>query len=166
MERTSFSSRRARLRRGLAPRVIAGGAAFILSLVTGSAAPVQAQAPVPATSADCSPKDGLSFVCGLVSVEDIVAAPGRRWLIGSSFKRDKAGLYVIDAKTRTAKAAALSIAPNAGAAPFEGCAAPDLQHMNTHGIELRPGKNGVHTIYVINQEGRQSIEIRWIVFVP
>ena len=141
-----------------AARLMAMGLAFSAGAVGGSPAPALAQAPA-AAPPDCSSVEGLNFVCGLGGVEDIVAAPGRRWLIGSSRRRSGAGLYVIDAKTRTAKPADLSVADGAGAAPFAGCAPPDLKALNTHGLELRPGKDGVHTIYVVNHQGRESIEV-------
>ena len=126
--------------------------------VGGSPAPALAQATA-AAPPPCTPAEGLSFICGMVGVEDIVAAPGRRWLFGGSFRRNSAGLYVIDARTRTAKPADLSVADGAGAAPFAGCAPPDLKAMSTHGLDLRPGKDGVQTIYAVNHQNRESIEV-------
>ncbi len=129
--------------------------AFALSLgAAGRAGRAEAAAP-----AGCAPADGMSFICGLTNVEDMVVEPGGRWVFGSSYVERGAGLYVIDAQGRTAKPAALSIAPGAGGAPYAGCPAPDLKGLMTHGLELRAGAGGVHTLYAVNHGGRESIEV-------
>jgi len=134
--------------------LLAGMAAVGALATTG---PARSQ---PATTAPaCAPAGGLSFICGLTNIEDIVADPSGRWVIGTAYKAGGAGLYVVDARRRTAQAAELSVAPGAGAAPYAGCAAPDFKALLTHGIELRPGKDRVHTLYVVNHGGRESIEV-------
>lgn len=116
-----------------------------------------------AEAAPCAPADGFSFICGLANVEDMVQAPGTRWLIGSSMRQRRAAatpgpaLYLIDTASKTAKAASFAIAPDK-TGPFAGCAAPDPERMGSHGVELRPGKGGVHTLYVINH-GREALEV-------
>jgi hypothetical protein len=117
-----------------------------------------------AEASSCAPVDGLSFVCGLANVEDIVSVPGTLWLIGSSMRLGKAAaqpgaaLYLIDSDAKTARTAAIAVDPAADG-PFAGCPAPDPLRLGTHGLELRAGKNGVHTLYVINHGGRESLEV-------
>ncbi len=117
-----------------------------------------------AEAAACAPAGGLSFVCGVANVEDMVRVPGTRWLIGSSMRLGKAAaqpgaaLYLIDSEAKTARAAAIAIAP-AKDGPFAGCPAPDPLRLGTHGLELRAGEGGVHTLYAVNHGGRESLEV-------
>ena len=139
-------------------------AAAVLGLSAASHAPARAAAPA-APPAACTPSGKLNFICGLKSVEDLVAVPGGRWLIGSSFglgaaaTSPSAGLYLIDVAGKSARPAKITggAAPKTG--PFAGCAAPDLKTLNTHGLELRPGQGGTHTLYAVNHAGRESIEV-------
>jgi len=117
-----------------------------------------------AGASSCRPVGGLSFVCGVKNVEDIVRVPGTRWLIGSSMRMGKAAaqpgaaLYLIDSDAKTAGTATLAIEPDKSG-PFAHCPAPDPTRLGTHGLELRPGKGGVHTLYAINHGGRESLEV-------
>jgi hypothetical protein len=117
-----------------------------------------------AEASSCAPVGGLSFVCGVVNVEDMVQAPGTRWLIGSSMRQAKAAtqpgaaLYLFDSAAKTVQSAAITLDPDKSG-PFAGCPAPDLTRLGTHGLELRPGKGGVHTLYAINHGGRESLEV-------
>ncbi len=115
-------------------------------------------------ASDCAPAGGLSFVCGVANVEDLVRVPGTRWLIGSSMRQAKAAtkpgaaLYLIDTVAKTVATAVIFIEP-AEDGPFAGCPAPDPTRLGTHGLALRAGKDGVHTLYVINHGGRESLEV-------
>ncbi|HEX4049852.1 MAG TPA: hypothetical protein VHY19_03110 [Steroidobacteraceae bacterium] len=117
-----------------------------------------------AEASSCSPVGGLSFVCGVKNVEDMVRVPGTRWLIGSSMRLGKAAskpgaaLYLIDTDAKTVRTAALAIEPDK-TGPFANCPVPDPTRLGTHGLELRPGKGGVHTLYAINHGGRESLEV-------
>jgi hypothetical protein len=117
-----------------------------------------------AAQTSCAPVGGLSFVCGVVNVEDMIQVPGTRWLIGSSMRQARAAtkpgaaLYLIDSDAKTVRTAAIAVDP-AKDGPFAGCPAPDVTRLGTHGLELRPGKGGVHTLYVINHGGRESLEV-------
>jgi hypothetical protein len=118
----------------------------------------QAQTPAPAAApVPCTPNGKTGFVCGLSNVEDMVAIPGGRWILGSAMAAGAGGVYVIDARTHTAKAATLSFGP--AQKPFAGCAAPDMKLLRTHGLELRQGNDGAHTLYAVNHGGRESIEV-------
>jgi hypothetical protein len=120
----------------------------------------------PAPVAACEPHQGrLNFICDMANVEDMVAVPGGRWIIGSSFRvgastpAPSVGFYLIDARARTAKPAALMGGSTPTEGPFAGCAAPDIKTLNTHGLDLRVGSGGVHTLYAVNHSGRESIEV-------
>jgi hypothetical protein len=116
-----------------------------------------AQAPAPAAPVPCTPDGAIGFICGLSNVEDMVAVPGGRWILGSAMQAGAGAVYLIDARKHTAKPAAIAFA--AAETPFAGCKAPDMSAIRTHGLELRPGADGVHTLYAVNHGGRESVEV-------
>ncbi len=105
----------------------------------------------------CRPKGDLSFVCGVVNVEDFLPLEGGRWLVGGSLQPGSAGLYLIDTAAKTFKPVALSVATTPD--PMYPCAAPDLKGLATHGLDVVPGHDGVSTVYAINHAGRDSVEV-------
>ena len=130
-----------------------------MALFAASTAPPAKAAAAPAP---CTADGKIGFICGLNDVEDLVLVPGTRWIIGSSYQLGAAapksgGLYAIDTKAKTAKTAAMTLGPADKA--YAGCAPPTLAGLNTHGLDLRPGSGGQHTLYVLNHGGRESIEI-------
>jgi hypothetical protein len=121
------------------------------------AAPAAAPAP-PAAPLPCTAEHGLNFICGLVNVEDMLAVDGGKSVVGSSYKEGGGGLYLIDTATKTAKTVTLSVAAKPD--PVYGCpGAPDLAKLSTHGLDVRPGRNGAATVYAVNHGGRESIEV-------
>lgn len=132
--------------------------AVVLCAFSSDPLTADAQAtPTPATS--CAPAGNLSFVCGLINVEDIVPVDGGRWLVGGSFQAGSAGLYLIDTAAKTAKAATLSIAPKPDALYAECPGSPDLRKLTTHGLDVAEGRGGVATVWAINHGGRESVEV-------
>ncbi len=119
--------------------------------------PVQAQSPS-AAQTSCPPVGGLSFVCGVVNVEDFLPVEGGRWLVGGSLQPASAGLYLVDTAAKTFKPVALSIAAKPDPI-YASCAAPDLKALSTHGLDVVPGQGGVTTVYAINHGGRDSVEV-------
>ncbi len=118
--------------------------------------PATAQAPS-ATPAGCAPQGDLHFVCNLLSVEDFLPVPGGHWLVGGSYVEKSVGLYLIDARAKTAKPVSLSLAAQPDPL-YAGCAAPDLKNLQTHGLDVKLIKGQI-TVYVINHGGRESVEI-------
>ena len=119
-------------------------------------APAQNARPA-AAPASCEPAGDLKFVCGLDNVEDFLPLEGGRWLVGGSYKAGSVGLYLVDTKAKTSKAVALSVAAKPD--PRYPCAAPDLKKLETHGLDVTPGKGGTATVYAINHGGRESVEV-------
>jgi len=118
--------------------------------------PVRAQPAAPA-GGGCAPKGDLSFVCGVVNVEDFVPVEGGRWLLAGSLQPGSAGLYLIDTAAKTFKAVTLS--KTAEPDPRYPCTAPDLKGLTTHGLDVIPGHGAVSTVYVINHAGRDAVEV-------
>ena len=130
--------------------------ALALALAALGFTPVHAQAPA-AGAAPCARDGKVGYVCGLSNVEDMGVAPGGRWIVGSAMAAGAGGLYIIDAKSHTAKPATITF--GAAQAPFAGCTPLDMTKIRTHGLELRPGKDGVSTVYAVNHGGRESLEV-------
>lgn len=106
----------------------------------------------------CAPAGDLHFVCGLINVEDLLPVEGGRWLVGSSFQAGSAGLYLIDTAKRSARPVSLSIARTPDP-QYDGCPAPDLKKMTTHGLDVVPQRGGIATVYAVNHGGRESVEV-------
>jgi hypothetical protein len=139
--------------------------ALMGAVAVSMAMPMVGSGQTPAADASsCAPVGGLSFVCGVTNVEDLVRVPETRWLIGSSMRQARAAatpgaaLYLIDTVGKTVSTAVIAIEP-AKDGPFAGCPAPDPTRLGTHGLELRAGEGGMHTLYVINHGGRESLEV-------
>lgn len=135
--------------------------AVALALCALSTAPLtaEAQATQAQPAASCSPAGDLSFVCGLINVEDILPVEGGRWLVGGSFQAGSAGLYLIDTAAKTARAATVSIAAKPDAIYAECPGAPDLKKLTTHGLDVAEGRGGIATVWAINHGGRESVEV-------
>jgi hypothetical protein len=129
---------------------------LMLAVALSGSDPVRAQSATP-PGGGCAPKGGMSFVCGVVNVEDFLPVEGGRWLVAGSLQPASAGLYLIDTAAKTFKAVALSIAAKPD--PRYPCAAPDLKGLATHGLDVIPGHGGMATVYAINHAGRDSVEV-------
>ncbi|MGE0388248.1 MAG: SMP-30/gluconolactonase/LRE family protein [Gammaproteobacteria bacterium] len=123
--------------------------------------------PLPAPAADagagCVPYRNVDFLCGPDSVEDLVGVPGTRWVVGSGFARPgKPGhLHLIDTAARKWRAvfpdAAARVAHDTKA--YGQCpGAPDAQLFSAHGLALRAGQGGHHTLMAVNHGGREAVE--------
>ena len=130
---------------------------LILAVALITSHPVRAQSAPTAAGAGCAPTGELSFVCGVVNVEDLLPVEDGRWLVAGSLQPASAGLYLIDTAAKTFKAVTLSIAAKPD--PRYPCAAPDLQGLATHGLDVTPSHGGVTTVYAINHAGRDAVEV-------
>jgi metallo-beta-lactamase class B len=109
---------------------------------------------------DCGPAGDYSFVCGMKSAEDLVLVPGTKWIIASGFA--EGGFYLVDSEQKTFSALPTSDGPGAsqdmelfGACP----GSPDTNELVTHGLNIRPGEDGLSTLYVVAHGARESIEV-------
>ncbi len=104
----------------------------------------------------------LGFVTGLWNAEDLVEVPGTRWIVASGMvgpEHPSGHLYLVDADAKTGEElfpAKVEIRP-AGAPYSED--PPDPESFDAHGLHLRPGEDGVHTLYLVNHGGREAIEV-------
>ena len=110
-------------------------------------------------AAQCDPDGDVQFVCGPVSPEDLIAVPESPWLIVSGMEND-GYLYATDTREHRSvvlfPTATYLSRPDAA---FSGCVGPVTGRFRPHGLSLRPGPNGIHTLYVVRHGAREAIEV-------
>ncbi|MGE0230208.1 MAG: hypothetical protein AB7O39_06705 [Flavobacteriaceae bacterium] len=103
------------------------------------------------------------FVRGLVNPEDLAVVPGTDWVITSGLagpSHPRGRLYLVHARTRRHE----ELFPANGTfaldrAQFGDVDRPDMDSFTAHGIGLREEAGGVHTLYMVNHGGRESVEV-------
>ena len=111
------------------------------------------------SAAQCTPDGDIQFVCGPVSPEDLVLVPDTPWVLAAGME-DDGYLYAIDSRDHSSTV----LFPTAtyGSRPgaiFSACAGPVTGGFRPHGLSLRPGTNGRHTLYVVRHGAREAIEV-------
>ncbi|MET0390264.1 MAG: hypothetical protein ABW321_30110 [Polyangiales bacterium] len=104
------------------------------------------------------------LLCGVENVEDLVAIPNSRWIIGSGLGDatfQSGALHLIDARATTAKQLVPELRPDLVAEPpYAGCPAPpDAAFFSAHGLSLRSSVDGTYELFVVNHGGRESVEV-------
>ncbi len=110
----------------------------------------------------CAGDGAISYVCGPLNVEDMALAPETPWLIASGMAgpgHPAGQLYLIDVEHDVFKPLTPDVSGPAKA-PYAACPGPlDLAKLAPHGLAVRRGHWGLHTLYLVNHGGRESIEI-------
>jgi hypothetical protein len=102
------------------------------------------------------------FLEGPVNVEDLARVPGTDWLIGSGMASPgvpSGRLHVIHATNGTWWPLTPDDIPVRREALHGELDPPASAGFDAHGVTLRPGEHGVHTLYLVNHGGRESIEV-------
>ena len=113
-----------------------------------------------AGAAHCDSDGNVEFVCGPVNPEDLAAVPDSPWVIVASMV-DDGHLYATDTRDHSSR----PIYPLDASAPrhdtvtFGTCPGPDITGFRPHGLGLRPGADGLHTLYVVRHGARESVEV-------
>ena len=114
-----------------------------------------------AAAAQCEPDGDVQFVCGPVSPEDLATVPESPWVIVSGMEND-GFLYATD--TRDHRSAVLFPSATFGSRPdasYSSCRGPVTGGFQPHGLSLRPGRDGIHTLYVVRHGAREAISAGW-----
>lgn len=117
--------------------------------------------PVIAAEEGCQSSGDYRFVCGPVNAEDLVLVPDTNWIISSGLGPGTS-LYLIDSQQKSWTELYPADAPRAlqDMKTFAACpGSPDPNSFITHGLNLRPGKNGHSRLYVVGHGGREAIEV-------
>jgi hypothetical protein len=114
-------------------------------------------------AADCAPDGKVKFVCGMLNPEDLVAVPGGDWVIASGMNGGSISLI------NTHDYRTLQAFPSANAQQrldsrtYASCPGPldpnEKEKFSAHGINVRPGRGDVHTVYLVHHGFRESIEV-------
>jgi hypothetical protein len=118
-----------------------------------------------AWGAGCEADGKAQFICGLKSPEDLAHVPGSEWILVSGMadaQSHRGQLYAVNARSKSFK----SIYPLASSQPkhdkqsYSACPGPLANgEFGAHGIDIKRGTNGIHTLYAVNHAGRESFEV-------
>jgi hypothetical protein len=109
----------------------------------------------------CSADGDVQFVCGTTNPEDLFLIPETPWVIASGRVSDVAGpIYAVHIRDHSVR----EIFPQGASSPehdtttYRECpgANPIFQ---PHGLTLREGSEGRHTLYVVGHGAREAIEV-------
>ena len=133
---------------------------FLLSALLIGCSETESVSEQPAASVvdqACQPEGEWQFVCGPENAEDLVHLKGTSWVVASGEQ-----LHLINVEEKSWQLLPVSYpdAAEAVAPPFETCPAPltDAKRY-AHGITVRMQDDGVHELYVVNHDGRESVEV-------
>ena len=112
----------------------------------------------------CDPLGPVQFVCNLVGPEDLVVVPGSDWVIASGDAPPGATTLISVRDTAiTALYTSPSIKQRLDSKIYDSCPGPidpeEKDKFRAHGLALRPGRNALHTLYVVHHGNRESIEV-------
>ncbi len=111
-------------------------------------------------AAACEPDGAVKFLCGPVSPEDLALVPESPWVIASGME-DDGYLYLADTRDYSSSILFPTAAsqPRQDRATYGDCPGPVSGGFRPHGINLRPGAAGSHTLYVVRHGEREAIEV-------
>ncbi len=117
-----------------------------------------------ARAAGCDPDGKVKYICGMISPEDLVAVPSSNWVVASGYTAG-GGIHAINTRDHTTRLLFPAANPTlrADAKTYPSCPGPldpaENEKFSAHGLSLRPGSNGVHTLYVVHHGFRESVEV-------
>ena len=117
---------------------------------------------VNAVSAQTCVADGdVQFVCGTTNPEDLYQIPETPWVIASGRISDVAGpIYAVNIRDHSVQ----EIFPQGASSPehdtvtYRDCPGSNAV-FQPHGLTLREGSGGMHTLYVVGHGAREAIEV-------
>jgi hypothetical protein len=119
--------------------------------------------PVGTQSASCDPDGKVKFICGVVSPEDLVPVPRSDWVLASGYTRG--GVHVINTRTFTPTQVFPVATPleRFDRKTYADCPGPldpgEKEQFSAHGLAVAPGRDRVHTVYLVHHGFRESIEV-------
>ena len=117
-----------------------------------------------ARAAACDPDGKVKFICGMIAPEDLVPVPRTDWVIASGYTAGGA-IHLINVRDYTTTQLFPTATPRVklDAKTYAACPGPldpaEKEKFSAHGLNLRPGTNGVHTVYVVHHGFRESVEV-------
>lgn len=113
---------------------------------------------------ECSPTNGVTFICGVTNVEDLAPIPNTKWVIGSDLStasNPQGYLYLFDTSKKTGSAVQPStIALRPDKKTYPDCPGPlDMKTFAPHGLDLTQTGGTHRVLYAVNHGGRESVEV-------
>ena len=95
-----------------------------------------------------------------MSPEDLIPIPQSPWAIVSSME-DDGYLSATDSRdySSTVVFPTATSRPRHDTATYGSCPGMAADQFRSHGINLRPGSDSVHTLYVVRHGARESVEV-------
>ena len=95
-----------------------------------------------------------------MSPEDLIQIPQSPWAIVSSME-DDGYLSATDSRdySSTVVFPTATSRPRHDTATYGSCPGMAADQFRPHGINLRPGSDSVHTLYVVRHGARESVEV-------
>ena len=121
-------------------------------------------AEMPAAADGCPPVDEIQFICDLISPEDLAVLPGEEWVIASG-NQDGGMIHLVNVRDKTSSVLYPTAAPRErlDAETYPDCPGPidpaEGAEFRAHGLYLKPGDSGVHTVYMVHHGFRESVEV-------
>src|SRR5215468_3373817 len=116
-------------------------------------------------AAGCDPAGNVQFICEQLAPEDLVLVPGGEWVISSGMAANGA-IRAVSVRDRTTTVLFPGAASRArpDARTYPSCpgpidAAAEKEKFRAHGLYLRPGRNALHTLWMVHHGDRESIEV-------
>ena len=115
-------------------------------------------------AAPCEPVGEIQFICDLISPEDLAILPGSEWVIASGAQEGgRIHLVSVGDKTTTVLFPRPLHNERLDTTTYPTCPGPlapeEQEVFRAHGLYLKPGQDGVHTLYVVHHGTRESVEV-------
>ena len=112
----------------------------------------------------CDPVGAIQFICDVISPEDFAVIPDTEWIIASGDQEGgRIQLVNVRDKTATPLFPAADATERLDARGYPTCPGPldpkEGNDFRAHGLYLRAGSDGVHTLYAVHHGLRESIEV-------
>lgn len=111
----------------------------------------------------CDARGPVKFVCGTLNPEDVVSVPDSRWVLVSGM--NGGAIHAVSADTFTPTRLFPTSTPRErfDRRTYATCPGPldlnEKEKFSAHGLNIRPGRGGVHTVYLVHHGFRESIEV-------
>ena len=110
----------------------------------------------------CDPDGEVQFVCGVTNPEDLYQIPDTPWVVASGRVSDVDGpIYAVDIRDQSSRVIFPdnALLPEHDTTLYQGCPGPNTSSFQPHGLTLREGNDGIHTLYVVGHGEREAIEV-------
>lgn len=121
-------------------------------------------AEAPSSTDVCEPSGPIQFICGVISPEDLAVIPESDWIIASG-NQEGGMLHLVNVREKTT----MAVYPSPGfeerldSEAYPTCPGPvdpdEGAAFRAHGLYLKPGAEGVHTVLLVHHGFRESIEV-------